>query len=63
MIEIPDPMHGVYVGDNRVLISTTDDFRMYAVADDLSITPVLLANGWYDESLLGFLDGVLRPGD
>jgi FkbM family methyltransferase len=63
VIDSPAFIHGSYVGDNRVLISTTDGFRMHAVADDLSLTPELLASGWYDKPLLGFLERVLRPGD
>jgi FkbM family methyltransferase len=63
VIDIPTSMHGVYVGHNRVLISTTDGFPMYAVADDLSLTPDLLTRGWYDDCLLAFMDRVLRPGD
>lgn len=61
--DAPNPTHGVYVGGNRIIISTIDGFPMYALADDLSLTPELVASGWYDEQLLGFLDKALRPGD
>jgi len=55
--------HGTLIGDDRVVIATADGFPLYASAQDRSLTPVLLARGWYDEALLELLDRVLRPGD
>lgn len=55
--------HGVYVGENRVLICTSDDTRLHAIADDQSLTPTLVQRGWYDDGLRRFLDRYLRAGD
>ena len=63
MIEAPVAAHGVYVGQNRVLIRTSDGFPLYARADDERLTPKLVQEGWSDQALLGFLDEVLRGGD
>jgi FkbM family methyltransferase len=55
--------HACYLGGNRVLITTTQGFSLYAFADDRSLTPELAAHGAYDRPFLGFLARTLRPGD
>ena len=54
---------GTYVGDNRVLVRTGSGTPLLAFADDLGVTPVLLAEGDYDRPFTLFLSSVLRRGD
>lgn len=54
---------GTYVGDGRVLIGLPDGSVVSAVADDLSITPDLVAHGMYDMPFWTFLQSTVKPGD
>jgi FkbM family methyltransferase len=56
-------IHGTYVGDGRVFVTTTWGGRLFASARDLSITPELLAAGGYDLPFTNFALAELRPGD
>ena len=55
--------YGCYVGDDRVLVSTTEGFPLIAAASDRSLTPQLVTEGWYDTRLANFMRSRLRPGD
>ncbi len=54
---------GTYVGDNRVLVRTASGTPLLAFADDLGVTPMLLADGDYDRPFTRFVASVLRRGD
>jgi FkbM family methyltransferase len=56
-------VHGTYVGDGRVFVTTTWGGRLFSSAHDLSITPELLADGTYDVPFTSFALAELRPGD
>jgi FkbM family methyltransferase len=56
-------LHGTYVGDNRMLISTTWGGRLLVPADDISLMPELVANGTYDAPFTAFVQRHIKPGD
>ncbi len=56
-------LHGTYVGDNRMLISTTWGGRLLVPADDISLMPELVANGTYDAPFTAFVQRNIKPGD
>jgi len=61
---LPIPLvWGTYVGQNRVLVRTTTGLPLLAFADDLGVTPVLLADGEYDPAFVSFLRRVIERGD
>ena len=64
IFHLPGPwVWGTYVGHNRVLVRTTAGLPMLAFADDLGVTPMLLADGEYDARFGRFLRRVLERGD
>ena len=64
LFHLPGPwVWGTYVGHNRVLVRTTAGLPVLAFADDLGVTPVLLADGEYDARFGRFLRHVLERGD
>jgi FkbM family methyltransferase len=61
---LPGPwVWGTYVGNNRVLVRTTSGLPMLAFADDLGVTPMLLANGEFDPGFVRLLRHQLARGD
>ena len=56
-------LHGTYVGDNRMLISTTWGGRLLVPSDDLSLMPELVASGTYDAPFTAFVQRHVKPGD
>ncbi|QDP41274.1 FkbM family methyltransferase [Radiobacillus deserti] len=57
-------MHGIYIGNNRVLIQTRVlGIRMLAYADDLSLTPDLVFNGAFEIPLTQYLASNVNQGD
>jgi len=64
LAQLPGPwVWGTYVGNNRVLVRTARGVPMLAFADDLGVTPTLLADGDYDVRFLRFLRRELGRGD
>ncbi len=59
----PQPLHGTYVGNNRVLIRTLWGGRILLPADDLSLMPELVAFGTYDVPFTTFVQREIKPGD
>lgn len=55
-------MHGIYIGNNRVLIKPAFGGKLLALADDLSLTPDLLVDGAFEVPLTKFLLGNVKPG-
>jgi FkbM family methyltransferase len=56
-------LHGTYVGDGRMLVATTWGGKLLVPADDLTLTPELVAHGTYDGPLTAFIQQHIRPGD
>jgi FkbM family methyltransferase len=56
-------LHGTYVGDGRMLVATTWGGKLLVPADDLTLTPDLVAHGTYDGPLTAFIQQHIRPGD
>jgi inositol phosphorylceramide mannosyltransferase catalytic subunit len=64
LLNVPGPwVWGTYVGDNRVVVRTTTGVPMLAFADDLGVTPSLLAYGEYDQRFVRFVHRHLDRGD
>ena len=57
------PIHGTYIGRDRVLVHTLWNAKIVASSDDLSLMPYLVTNGVYDVPLTRFLLKRLKPGD
>jgi FkbM family methyltransferase len=57
------PLHGTYVGNNRVLVRTVWGGRLLLPGDDLSLMPELVARGTYDVPFTTFVQREIRPGD
>lgn len=56
-------LHGTYVGDGQMLISTTWGGRLLIPADDRSLMPELVSHGTYDVPFTAFVQRHVRPGD
>jgi FkbM family methyltransferase len=56
-------LHGTYVGDGRVLVSTLWGGRLLVPSDDLSLMPELVAHGTYDAAFTAFVQRHVQPGD
>jgi hypothetical protein len=56
-------LHGTYVGNDRVLVSTTWGGRLLLPSDDLSLMPELVSTGTYDTPFTAFVQRHIRPGD
>jgi FkbM family methyltransferase len=56
-------LHGTYVGEGRMLISTTWGGRLLVPSDDLSLMPELVAHGTYDVPFTSFVQRHIQPGD
>lgn len=48
-------MYGTYIGNNRMFVGLQVGGRMYALADDLSLTPDLVQNGYYEAGLTNYV--------
>jgi FkbM family methyltransferase len=59
----PASVHGTYVGNDRVLVSTTWGGRLLLPSDDLSLMPELVATGRYDSAFTAFVQRYVKPGD
>jgi hypothetical protein len=59
----PRAVNSASLGDGTVLVATTDGFPILLPSGDLSITPEVVAYGWYDPALLAFVDRVGLPRD
>jgi FkbM family methyltransferase len=57
------PLHGTYVGNNRVLVRMVWGGRLLVPGDDLSHLPELVADGVYDVPFTTFLQREIKPGD
>ncbi len=55
-------MAPVYLGKGQVLCETAGGHLMVLAADDRSITPCMLRDGYFDAGITLFLTRVLRPG-
>ncbi|NPV52973.1 MAG: FkbM family methyltransferase [Firmicutes bacterium] len=55
-------MHGVYIGNNRMLVSPLWGGRLIVPADDLSISPDLIINGVIELPLTKFLLHQVKAG-
>jgi glycogen synthase len=55
-------VHGTYLADGRILISTTWGGKLLTPAHDLSLTPELVAHGVYEPPFTNFLMRRLEPG-
>jgi FkbM family methyltransferase len=58
-----DGLHGTYVGDGRMLISTVWGGRLLVPSNDLSLMPELVAHGTYDVPFTTFVQRHIKPGD
>ena len=56
-------LHGTYVGNDRVLVSTAWGGRLLLPSDDLSLMPELVATGTYDSPFTAFVQRHVKPGD
>ncbi|MED3831563.1 FkbM family methyltransferase [Priestia megaterium] len=56
-------MHGIYVGNNKMLIHTIAGYRLYSYADDKSLTPDLIFKGVFELPLTNYMIRNLRLGD
>jgi FkbM family methyltransferase len=56
-------LHGVYVGAQRMLISTIWGGRLLIPSDDLSLMPELVAYGTYDRPFTAYVQRCIKPGD
>ncbi|MGK9183780.1 FkbM family methyltransferase [Priestia filamentosa] len=56
-------MNGVYIGDNKMLISLDWNAHLVVPSNDLSLTPFLLTNGSIELPLTNFLRKNLKSGD
>jgi FkbM family methyltransferase len=54
---------GTYIGNGRMLVRLPNGTAIITMADDLSLTPELLARGIYDAGFWQFLRRAIRPGD
>jgi FkbM family methyltransferase len=60
----PGPTHSAtYVGNDRLLVSTTWGGKLFMSASDLSLTPDVVHRGNYDEPFTRFVTKTLRRGD
>jgi len=56
-------MHGTYIGNNKVLVSTKWGGMLTVNAEDLSLAPVLIIHGIYDAGLTNYLIKNIKKGD
>jgi FkbM family methyltransferase len=56
-------LHGTFVGNDRVLVSTAWGGRLLLPSDDLSLMPELVATGTYDSAFTAFVQRHVKPGD
>lgn len=56
-------LHGTYIGNGRVMVRTQLGAAMLAPAHDLSLTPVLMLHGTFEQPLQRFLARTVRRGD
>ncbi|WP_028553114.1 FkbM family methyltransferase [Paenibacillus sp. UNC451MF] len=55
-------MHGLYIGNNRMLISTVWNGTLIVPADDLSLMPQLVLSGAVELPLTKYLINHMKPG-
>lgn len=56
-------MRGTYVGNNKMLINTVYNRTIFAHADDLSLTPLLVMQGGFEIPLTKFIISHIKPGN
>ncbi|WP_255255787.1 hypothetical protein [Priestia megaterium] len=56
-------MNGVYIGNNKMLVSVNWKAQLIVPSNDLSLTPFLLTSGYIELPLTNFSRKNLRPGD
>lgn len=56
-------MNGIYIGNNKMLVSVNWKAQLIVPSNDLSLTPFLLTSGYIELPLTNFLRKNLRPGD
>jgi FkbM family methyltransferase len=57
------PLHGTYVGDQRMLVTTTWGGKLLVPTSDLSLMPELVARGTYDVPFTAFVREHIQPGN
>lgn len=58
------PAHrATYLGNDRLLVSTTWGGKLFMAASDLSLTPEVVHHGTYEEGFTRYVARTLRPGD
>jgi FkbM family methyltransferase len=60
---LANPQRVTSLGSNRLLVVTEAGYPILAAADDLGVTPSLVADGVYDMGFIRFLARELREGD
>lgn len=58
-----DNMHGVYIGDNKMLIKTVWGGKLFTSNKDMSLMPDLVANGLIESPLTKFFMHNVQEGD
>ncbi len=53
----------VYIGDNRILTRNVFGHKMFLPSDDVSLTPHLILDGYWEMWVTKFLLGIIREGD
>ena len=54
---------GTYAGSGRVLTETLQGHLVVLPAEDRSLTPHVIRDGFFDKAMTGFIGSKLRPGD
>ena len=60
---VPTAHRATYLGNDRLLVSTTWGGKLFMAASDLSLTPEVVHDGSYDVPFTRFLERTLRPGE
>lgn len=54
---------GTYAGAGKVLTETIQGHLVVLPAEDRSITPHVIRDGYFDKAMTGFIESKLKPGD
>lgn len=55
-------MHGIYIGNNRMLVTLQTGGKIHALADDLSVTTGLLLDGYFEAGLTNYIGANVHEG-
>ncbi len=61
--EVKVRLPGTYAGSGKVLTETIQGHLVVLPAEDRSITPHVLRDGFFDKALTGFIGSKLKPGE